>query len=638
MGALTNFTGIGVASCDRGTVTGAGPEKAFDNLAETYFAVAGVQPFPVQLQYDLMQDVAINVYSITPNNSTVDHPYSWSFEGSSDGVSFVTLDTRSVESFVPGVARFFAFENTAPFRYYRLNISANNAGTTISIAEMELHFTFGPDVTGAGTASSNRAFNIGREPAMAFDNEATTFWHATTANTFPVTLVYDFGAPTTVRAYTLVAAPPAHNDYPSAWVFAGSNDGNNYVTLDSRSNQRLTGSAQIFTVGITNPSYRYYRLGVLAVSNPGHLKIGEVELLTNITLPPTPTPSPTPTATATPTVTRTPTRTVTPTMTPTRTPQGGVPPPGSDPGSDGGEDPGNPGGAPPTATATATVTASATSTRNVPGDVGSDSAASRSLRDGVADLTVMRKNIPQVISMAENAALSSGAKRMVAADIAVTQDSQESLLQTVEVSGRNQWLWRIGDAIALVARTGPITTKIKKGEQPVLRCAGPTGMVPVVLSQKARSVRLFRDGKAKVLRFAGRLLGAVCGYPVGGPSVLFVLASKTRKSAPMVYRYSLDGVVLETSPPISPRAKNPLLFVLPPTEQGDQLAGFGAKFGKEYQVNILRNDRQWISMPITSLPPKMRVALIRSGVLAPGQAWIAFISRNGQYSVVSLAY
>jgi hypothetical protein len=96
--------------------------------------------------------------------------------------------------------------------------------------------------------------------------------------------------------------------------------------------------------------------------------------------------------------------------------------------------------------------------------------------------------------------------------------------------------------------------------------------------------------------------------------------------------------VLETSPPISPRAKNPLLFVLPPTELGEQLAGFGAMFGKEYQVNILRNDQQWLSMPITSLPPKFRVALIRSGVLGPGQAWIAFISKKGQYSVVSLAY
>lgn len=69
-------------------------------------------------------------------------PKNWTFEGSNDGSSWTVLDTQeNQQDWGELEKRIFEFENTVSYRYYRLNMTANNeaSGTGIfRIAELEL--------------------------------------------------------------------------------------------------------------------------------------------------------------------------------------------------------------------------------------------------------------------------------------------------------------------------------------------------------------------------------------------------------------------------------------------------------------------------------------------------------------------
>ena len=97
--------------------------------------------FPVWLQYEFATSKVINKYSITPNeNELIQSPNSWTIEASNTGTftgEETVLDTVTNYVFTSGV-KYFTFSNSTPFRYYRINISANNgSGTSVGIGEMK---------------------------------------------------------------------------------------------------------------------------------------------------------------------------------------------------------------------------------------------------------------------------------------------------------------------------------------------------------------------------------------------------------------------------------------------------------------------------------------------------------------------
>lgn len=86
---------------------------------------------------------AANGYSIEPQ-STTRICKTWTFEGSNDASSWTTLDTQTNQTtWTTGVKVFYSFSNSALYRYYRLNISANNGdGSNLEIDEIQI---FAPD-------------------------------------------------------------------------------------------------------------------------------------------------------------------------------------------------------------------------------------------------------------------------------------------------------------------------------------------------------------------------------------------------------------------------------------------------------------------------------------------------------------
>lgn len=74
-------------------------------------------------------------------NSDNYSPKNWTFEGSNDGSNWTVLDTQTNKKIKKDATKQeFSFSNTNFYRYYRLNISSNNDGSSdwVNITEMEL--------------------------------------------------------------------------------------------------------------------------------------------------------------------------------------------------------------------------------------------------------------------------------------------------------------------------------------------------------------------------------------------------------------------------------------------------------------------------------------------------------------------
>jgi regulation of enolase protein 1 (concanavalin A-like superfamily) len=86
------------------------------------------------LQYDLGANNArvVNRYTVTEANTIAARdPKDWQFQGSQDGTNWTTLDTQSNQSFDYLYQRKdYDIGNTTGYRYYRLNVTANNGDST----------------------------------------------------------------------------------------------------------------------------------------------------------------------------------------------------------------------------------------------------------------------------------------------------------------------------------------------------------------------------------------------------------------------------------------------------------------------------------------------------------------------------
>jgi predicted alpha-1,2-mannosidase len=88
----------------------------------------------------LDQAIVVKRYAVSSANDAPERdPVAWTLEGSQDGNNWTGIDTRAGQGFG---ARFethvFNFSNTTAYLYYRLNVTQNNGGGILQIAELQL--------------------------------------------------------------------------------------------------------------------------------------------------------------------------------------------------------------------------------------------------------------------------------------------------------------------------------------------------------------------------------------------------------------------------------------------------------------------------------------------------------------------
>ncbi|SIQ11912.1 PKD domain-containing protein [Cellulosimicrobium aquatile] len=117
------------------------PAKAVDGDPNTKwltFARTG------QLTLRMEQPVAVVKYGITSaNDSAGRDPKNWKLQGSTDGQTWVDLDTRADEDFPQRFQpRTFDVANETAYGWYRLDVTANSGDAEVQLAELSI---YGPD-------------------------------------------------------------------------------------------------------------------------------------------------------------------------------------------------------------------------------------------------------------------------------------------------------------------------------------------------------------------------------------------------------------------------------------------------------------------------------------------------------------
>ncbi len=118
-----------------------GAAQAFDGTTSTKWYNSDAAPTGwLGFQYGGKAAWVVSQYSISSANDVPSRdPRDWQFQGSNDGSTWTTLDTRSGETFPSRFqTKTYTFANTTAYRNYRLNITADNSGTGLQLSELTL--------------------------------------------------------------------------------------------------------------------------------------------------------------------------------------------------------------------------------------------------------------------------------------------------------------------------------------------------------------------------------------------------------------------------------------------------------------------------------------------------------------------
>lgn len=130
---------VAVGGTATASVNGTGPEQAFDGNVRTrwFNNDAGSTGW---LQYDFGSGVTrtITRYSVASAMDVPERdPRDWEFEGSNNGSTWTTLDTQSNQTFTTRFEmKTFQVARPTAYRYYRLNITANNGAKGTHVSEL----------------------------------------------------------------------------------------------------------------------------------------------------------------------------------------------------------------------------------------------------------------------------------------------------------------------------------------------------------------------------------------------------------------------------------------------------------------------------------------------------------------------
>jgi hypothetical protein len=258
--------------------------KLIDNSIDTKYLTFHNEGW-VQYQTNSLYTVAR--YAITSAEDVEERdPFTWTLQGSTNGSTWTTIDTRTNEDFPSRLQRReFTFNNTTAYSQYKLQMT-NNWGSILQLAEWEIFGSAGvsssiyataqltttgslQDITNlSGTITAQYTDSpAGEDITKVIDNLSNTKYltlHNSAWIQFQSTGSY------VVTKYSMTSANDAVERDPLTWTFQGSNNGSSWTTLDSRANQDFPTRflRKEFTFN-NNSAYSYYRLQM--TNNSGNL-------------------------------------------------------------------------------------------------------------------------------------------------------------------------------------------------------------------------------------------------------------------------------------------------------------------------------------------------------------------------------
>lgn len=272
--------------------------QAFDGVTATLWEATGATG---TLQIDLGSgngQVAYQ-YGILGSSTANQSPKSWTFNGSNDGSTWTPLDTRTNTTFTASQLQNFSISNTASYRYYQLNVSANGGGSNLALSQLNILSPaiastivpyIGADAGFSGYVPSASTEAVGGSAFQAFDNSPSTMWTATTTTG---TLTIYLGAANfnsssgqgkiMVTQYSITASSTP-NQTPTSWTFEGSQNNSSWSTLDTQSGVASWNASERRTFCVTQNNtsvsgYAYYRLHVTVAVGGSALAIAGLDIV-----------------------------------------------------------------------------------------------------------------------------------------------------------------------------------------------------------------------------------------------------------------------------------------------------------------------------------------------------------------------
>jgi hypothetical protein len=170
---LTNVATGGTATANSQNAPNEGAAQAFDGNNNTKWLAFAPTGY-LQYQFGGTTAHTVTEYRLTSaNDAPARDPKNWTLQGSNDGSGWANLDSRGNQAFANRLqTNTYAVATTGSYRYYRLNVTANNGSTEaggggiIQLAELQLMAGAStPTVPGApgslaATATSTSQVNL----------------------------------------------------------------------------------------------------------------------------------------------------------------------------------------------------------------------------------------------------------------------------------------------------------------------------------------------------------------------------------------------------------------------------------------------------------------------------------------------
>ena len=120
--------------------TGQTAAEAFDNNFTTSKWIAATTTAWIQYQFGGGNAYVVTRYTLTSGNDIPGRdPKNWQFQGSNNGTTWTTVDTRTGITFASRLlTQSFTFTNTTAYKYYRVNITLNNGDAKTCLEEVEM--------------------------------------------------------------------------------------------------------------------------------------------------------------------------------------------------------------------------------------------------------------------------------------------------------------------------------------------------------------------------------------------------------------------------------------------------------------------------------------------------------------------
>ena len=137
---LQNITFFGGTAIAEYKDSGTEAENIVDHLWGTKYVTAHSSGW-VEYKADYPNLYIVSKYTITSaDNASQDDPKSWTLEASNDNAKWTNLDIQTDQTFSERNQELkYTFNNSTAFRYYRLNVGANNGGDSLQLAELKLY-------------------------------------------------------------------------------------------------------------------------------------------------------------------------------------------------------------------------------------------------------------------------------------------------------------------------------------------------------------------------------------------------------------------------------------------------------------------------------------------------------------------